>query len=248
MIGIGNIRYEFLVHFLEEAIVIIAAHKIPRGVVGKRNRIGTGFQLCPPKVDRSFFHFLQALHRLAWIIIRHQQKLFDTKAVVAQRPRTHRFADHADFVSKLFFQNADRVKHAFRIGVCEKVVRNLDILRFRPDRFVHFDGRPVVFFLPLHLATQGRRLLNDRKDGHDRIEAKLCVTGLLPGKPSSPDHDSPLENSRRPDPSIQRLLPRLDYKPECGQPVHDAKRPAHVGGWSSGQLEKVCSCERINLF
>ena len=39
------------------------------------------------------------------------------------------------------------------------------------------DGGPVVFVLPLHFAAQRRGLLDDAEIRHDRVEAKLGISG-----------------------------------------------------------------------
>ena len=74
-------------------------------------------------------------------------------------------------------QELDGVDHAAAVRMVEQVVGDPDVVRALVDRLLHLDRRPVVLLLPLDLAAERRGLLDDREDGHDRVEAEDRVPG-----------------------------------------------------------------------
>ena len=125
-------------------------------------------------------------------------------------------------------------------GCVQQVVRDLDVVGRLVDRLAHPDGRPVVLLLPLHLAAERRRLLDDREDRHDRVEAELRVAGRRQSRHQlrvavgvrerGVDEVHQLDRGHRRRVDDRGAVDRL--APECGE---DA-----LAGWSSGRRHR-CS-------
>ena len=166
-----------LVDVQQEALVILAADQVAGGVIGKGQRVGAGLDLRLTEQHRYFFQFVQAEHGRIGVVDAHQQEPLDPEHVVGQRPRPHRLADNRHLVAEFLLEQAKRSRDGDVVAMVQKPGRHADVVEALPDRLAHPHGGPVVLFLPLHLATEGRRLLDDGEIRHDGVEAQLGVAG-----------------------------------------------------------------------
>ena len=157
--------------------VIFAADQVPGGMVRQSQSICPRLDLSQTKLDRGLFHLVQTEFRFSRVVQGHQQKRFHSEAVIAQRPRPHGFADDRDFVPEFAAQYLDGLNNTLDIGVIQKVRGNVDVLRLFPDRLAHLHRRPIVLLLPLNLAAQRRRFLDDAEHRHDGVKTELSVAG-----------------------------------------------------------------------
>ena len=169
--------HELDVQVLEIALVVIRAHQVSGGVIGDRQCIGTGLDLGHAEQDGRLLHAIERELGLARIVKGHEQEGLHSEAVIAQRPRPHGLADDRDLVAELAPQDADRLDHAVHVRVHEEVVGDADVVHVLPDRLAHAHRRPIVLLLPLHIAAERRRFLDDREDRHDAVEAELGIAG-----------------------------------------------------------------------
>src|SRR5262245_4068239 len=95
--------------------------------------------------------------------------------MIAQGPRAHGLSDDRNLITELLAQDLDGFHHAPRVWVSQEVRRYLDVTDISIDWLAHLNGGPVVLLFPLNLATQRRRLLNNREHRHDAVKTQLRV-------------------------------------------------------------------------
>ena len=111
------------------------------------------------------------------VVDAHQQEAFDAEHVVGQRPRPHGLADDGHLVAEFLLEQAQRAGDGDVVAVVQKAGRRANVVQALPHRLAHAHGGPVVLLLPLHLAAQRRRLLDDGEIRHDGVETQFGVAG-----------------------------------------------------------------------